>query len=87
MLPPPVMPTGLPAKSMLAMPIPFPNAASYDSPVGSIPSSPSVETVNPNNPAKARRLSFLSYAGTSTSLVRPAASAEKADIAEPHRRH
>lgn len=67
-LPPPVMPTGLPAKSMLAMPIPFPNAASFDSPVGSIPASPSVETVNPNNPAKARRLSFLSYAGTSCSL-------------------
>ncbi|ORY64636.1 hypothetical protein BCR35DRAFT_308741 [Leucosporidium creatinivorum] len=61
-LPPPVMPTGLPAKSMLAMPIPFPNAASFDSPAGSIPASPSIETVNPSNPAKARRLSFLSYA-------------------------
>lgn len=63
-LPPPVLSTGLPAKSMLAMPIPFPHSASFDSPVGSIPASPSLETVNPNNPAKARRLSFLSYAGT-----------------------
>lgn len=61
------------SSSHLTMPTPFPIDTSA-SPAGSIPASPSIEAGAGAGAAKARRLSFLSYAGESNSLAPPSQS-------------